>query len=195
MPPVVAAISAAARGLLIAAAVAWLLLELRQGLQQRRDATTADRGSRPFLRVAMLVGAGGALAATRAAPGAIIASPTVTAWAGLVVLVCGIALRVWSFVTLGRYFTFTVQTSHDQPVITSGPYRFVRHPSYTAILIAVVGIGLLINNWVALLVITAAVACGLAFRIRVEERALLQDLGEPYRRYAATHKRLIPYVW
>ena len=60
---------------------------------------------------------------------------------------------------------------------------------------AVVGIGVLINNWAALAVLTGAVACGLAFRIRIEERALLQDLGESYREYAATHKRLIPYVW
>jgi protein-S-isoprenylcysteine O-methyltransferase Ste14 len=195
VPPVVAAIPAAARGLLIGTAVAWLVLELRQGLQHRPDATTADKGSRPFLRIAALVGAGGAVAVSHAAPGAIIASPTAAAWAGLVVLWCGIALRAWSFHTLGRYFTFTVQTSHDQPVITDGPYRFVRHPSYAAILIAVVGIGLLINNWAALVVLTASVACGLAFRIRIEERALLQDLGDSYGRYAATHKRLIPYIW
>jgi protein-S-isoprenylcysteine O-methyltransferase Ste14 len=195
MPPVVAAIPAAAHGLLIGTVVVWLVLELRQGLQQRPEATTTDQGSRPFLRIASVLGAGGAIALSHAAPSAIIASPTATAWAGLVVLWSGIALRAWSFHTLGRYFTFTVQTSHDQPVITDGPYRFVRHPSYAAILIAMIGIGLLINNWASLVVLTAAVTCGLVFRIRIEERALLEDVGDGYRRYAATHKRLIPYIW
>lgn len=192
---ILAAVPAATRDLLFATVIVWLVLEVRQATQHRPDATTADHGSRPVLRVAALVGAGGAIAMSHAAPDAIIASPTATAWAGLVILWCGVALRAWSFHTLGRYFTFTVQTSRDQPVITDGPYRFVRHPSYTAILLAVVGIGVLINNWAALAVLTGAVACGLAFRIRIEERALLQDLGESYREYAATHKRLIPYVW
>lgn len=195
MSPVVAAIPAATRGLLFGTAVVWLVLELRQGLRHRPDATTADHGSRPVIRIAAIFGTGGAIAVSHAAPGAIIASPTATAWAGLILLWCGVSLRAWSFHTLGRYFTFTVQTSDDQPVITDGPYRFVRHPSYTAILIAVVGIGVLINNWAALAVLTGAVAGGLAFRIRIEERALGEALGERYGQYAATHKRLVPYVW
>jgi protein-S-isoprenylcysteine O-methyltransferase Ste14 len=192
---ILAAMPGATRGLLFATVVVWFFLEARQATRRRVDATTADRGSRPVLRIASMVGAGGAIVMSHAVPGAIIASPTTTAWAGLVVLWCGVALRVWSFHALGQYFTFTVQTSRDQPVVTDGPYRFVRHPSYAAILLAVVGIGVLINNWAALAVLTGAVACGLVFRIRIEERALLQDLGDRYGQYAAAHKRLIPYVW
>jgi len=192
--PVLAAIPPAARVLLIGTGALWLLLEVRQGLQHRPDAVTADQGSRPFLRVATMVGAIGAVVAAKTVT-AVIASPATTAWIGLAFLWCGVALRVWSFRTLGRYFTFTVQTSDDQPVITDGPYRFVRHPSYAAILLAVIGLGVLINNWVSLVILAAAVAVGLAFRIRVEERALFEALGDDYRRYAATHKRLIPYLW
>jgi Isoprenylcysteine carboxyl methyltransferase (ICMT) family len=54
--------------------------------------------------------------------------------------------RVWSRFSLGRYFTYTVQTSSDQPVITNGPYRFVRHPSYTGVLLMVLGAGLAWSN-------------------------------------------------
>ncbi len=194
MSPVLAAIPPAARVLLIGTGALWLLLEVRQGLQHRPDAVTADQGSRPFLRVATMVGAIGAVVAAKTVT-AVIASPATTAWIGLAFLWCGVALRVWSFRTLGRYFTFTVQTSDDQPVITDGPYRFVRHPSYAAILLVVIGLGVLINNWVSLVILAAAVAVGLAFRIRVEERALFEALGDDYRRYAATHKRLIPYLW
>lgn len=119
----------------------------------------------------------------------------IEAWIGLCILWYGIALRIWSFRTLGRYFTFTVQTCGDQPVITPGPYRVIRHPSYAAILLAVMGLGLFIANWLSLFTLAAAVVCDLAYRIRVEERAQLQDLGEDHRNYAATHKRLVPFIW
>jgi protein-S-isoprenylcysteine O-methyltransferase Ste14 len=82
-----------------------------------------------------------------------------------------------------------------QPVITTGPYRVIRHPSYAGILLAVIGLGLLIGNWLSLVSLTIAIGGGLVFRIRVEERALLRNLGDDYRNYAATHKRLIPFIW
>lgn len=80
-------------------------------------------------------------------------------------------------------------------MITDGPYRVIRHPSYAGLLLAMMGVGVLIGNWWSLVSLTIAVACGLVFRIRVEERALLRDLGDQYRTYGATHKRLIPFVW
>ena len=107
----------------------------------------------------------------------------------------GVFLRFWSFHTLGRYFTFTVQTSSDQPVISSGPYRVIRHPSYAGLLLIFVAVGVFIGNWWSLAGLIVAVGGGLVFRIRVEERALMQNLGEGYRVYAATHKRLVPLIW
>ena len=59
----------------------------------------------------------------------------------MAILVAGLVLRGWSFKTLGEYFTFTVMVSSDQPVITAGPYRLLRHPSYTGILLACAGAG------------------------------------------------------
>jgi protein-S-isoprenylcysteine O-methyltransferase Ste14 len=147
------------------------------------------------IRTAAIVGTVFAVAVAKWVPAADIGNRTVAAWVGLIILWCGIALRWWSFRTLGRYFTFTVQTSTDQPVITAGPYRVVRHPSYAAVMLAVIGLGLFTGNWLSLAGLTLAVLCGLVYRIRVEERALLQDLGDSYRQYAATHKRLVPFIW
>jgi protein-S-isoprenylcysteine O-methyltransferase Ste14 len=178
--------------LAVATAALWLVMELRQSANHRPEAVDADGGSRPVIRVFSVVGAVGAITVARRTSAEI---PSAGAWVGLVLLWCGIGLRLWSFRTLGRYFTFTVQTSADQPVITDGPYRIVRHPGYAGILLAVVGLGLLIGNWWSLLILTIAVTCGLVFRIRVEERALLRDLGDGYRDYAATHKRLVPLIW
>lgn len=183
----------AARWLLIASAVVWVVIELQKSTNSRAEATTADKGSRLYIRIASIVGVIGAVVLTRNISSARV-SPDV-AWVGLVVFWCGVALRYWSFRTLGRYFTFTVQTSADQPVITDGPYRFVRHPSYAAILLIVMGAGLFIGSWWAFAWLTASVFCGLLFRIRVEEGALRQELGGRYDTYAATHKRLVPFIW
>ena len=183
----------AARGLLVVSAVVWLAVELRESTNRRPEATLSDHGSRMYIRVASVVGIVGAVILTRNVPFGRI-SPDV-AWVGLVVFWCGIALRSWSFRALGRYFTFKVQTSVDQPVITSGPYRFVRHPSYAAVLLMVMGVGLFLGSWWSVAWLTASVFCGLLFRIRVEERALLLQLGDRYVTYAADHKRLVPLIW
>jgi protein-S-isoprenylcysteine O-methyltransferase Ste14 len=183
------------RGLLIGTAAIWFALELRQSVNHRPEGVQADQGSRFVVRLAVVVGAVVATVAARSASSADIGAPAVAAWIGLGLLWCGVALRLWSFRTLGRYFTFTVQTSDDQPVITSGPYRWIRHPSYAGMLVAVMGIGLCLGNWWSLVSLTVAVAGGLVFRIRVEERALLRDLGPDYGDYAATHKRLVPFIW
>jgi protein-S-isoprenylcysteine O-methyltransferase Ste14 len=183
------------RGLLLGTAALWFLLELRQSTKSRPEGLRADKGGAFVVRFSVLVGAGLAAVASRSVPDATIGHTTLTGWIGLGILWCGVALRVWSFQTLGRYFTFTVQTSSDQPVITSGPYRVIRHPGYAGVLVAVIAIGLLIGNWLSLLGLTASVACGLVFRIRAEERALLRELGSKYQIYADTHKRLVPYLW
>jgi protein-S-isoprenylcysteine O-methyltransferase Ste14 len=185
----------ALRLLFIATAIGWLVAELRQSANHRPEATPADGGSRPILRITTIVGAVAALVLTKAVPAAAIGDRALAAALGLIVLWAGIALRLWSFHTLGRYFTFTVQTSDDQPVITAGPYRWIRHPSYAGVLVAVIGIGLFLGNWLALAALVGCAAVGLVNRIRIEERALLTELGEPYRQYAATHKRLVPYLW
>jgi len=175
--------------------VAWLILEMRQGLTRRSEAVTADLGSLNVLRGAYVVAALVAVTAERTLPAAAIQPRSLGGWLGLIFLWAGIALRLWSFRTLGRYFTFTVQTSSDQPVITDGPYRLVRHPGYTGLMLAMIGVGFFFGNWVSVICLGLGVIAGLAYRIRVEERALLQTLGDRYGDYAATRKRLVPLVW
>ena len=156
---------------------------------------SADRGSAVAIRASMLAAALGASVAARSLPSARIGTQDVASAIGLVVLWCGMGLRVWSFHTLGRYFTFTVQTSRDQPVITGGPYRVIRHPGYAGLIIVMIGIGFTIDNWGSLVLLTSAITIGLVYRITVEERALFRDLGVPYQCYAASRKRLVPFVW
>jgi protein-S-isoprenylcysteine O-methyltransferase Ste14 len=122
--------------------------------------------------------------------------PAAVAFAiGLVILVAGLVLRGWSIMTLGKYFTAAVAVSTDQPVVSAGPYRVLRHPSYTGLLLAMTGVGLASANWASLIGMTVLPLAGILWRIHAEERALLATLGDPYRAYAAQHKRLVPLVW
>ncbi len=175
--------------------LAWVALELQQSLNSRPEARRGDRGSRRVIGIATVVGVLVALWAARDVPMLAIGDRTAAAWCGLILLCAARALRQWSFWTLGRYFTFTVQTSSDQAVIATGPYRFVRHPAYSALLLAAAAGGLYLGNWLSLVALEAAITLGLVYRISVEERALSGDIGAAYRDYAATHKRLVPFVW
>lgn len=183
------------RWILMTTAAVWVIIELRQGITRRPEAVHANWGSEVVFRLIIAVGALGAGVLAAATRSAMIRPTAVAEWIGLVLFWSGISLRLWSFHALGRYFTFTVQTSSDQPVIIDGPYRVIRHPGYTGLLLVIVAVGLVIGNWWSLACLTGTIAAGLVFRIRVEERALNRNLGDGYASYAATHKRLVPFIW
>ena len=93
------------------------------------------------------------------------------------------------------FFTTTVAVAAEQTVIEAGPYRLVRHPSYTGFLITLLGFGLsLTNNWLSVLVIMGGALLGFSYRIYVEERVLQEHLGQRYQEYMRRTKRLIPFV-
>jgi protein-S-isoprenylcysteine O-methyltransferase Ste14 len=164
--------------------------------QRDPTARTADRGS--FVVMSIVTGGGVIVALALAAvwTGAAIPwlRPQVTL-AGIVVIVLGAALRWWAIITLGRYFTFDVAVRSTQSVVQSGPYRFVRHPSYTAILIMLLGVGLALANWASLVAMLAGGLIGLLYRVRVEERALVEALGQPYVDYMRHTKRFFPVIF
>ena len=112
---------------------------------------------------------------------------------GVAIFCCGVAVRWWAIRTLGEYFTFSVMTSRDQPIVTTGPYRYVRHPGYTGGTVSRFGLGLALGNWLSLVVVVLVPLIGTIYRIRVEEAALLESLGDDYQAYADAHKRLIPF--
>ncbi|HEX6667559.1 MAG TPA: isoprenylcysteine carboxylmethyltransferase family protein [Solirubrobacterales bacterium] len=114
---------------------------------------------------------------------------------GVVVMCLGNGLRYWAILTLGRFFRFVVEVQDGHRVITTGPYRFIRHPSYTGLLLMQLGLGIAISNTLSLLICLTLPLLPLVNRIRSEELALSKDLGSEYVEYMTTTKRLIPRVW
>jgi protein-S-isoprenylcysteine O-methyltransferase Ste14 len=172
----------------------WTAIEVRQGLQRRAGATNTDRGSLMAVRVAAIAGALLAASVARIGATSFVYGPALIVLS-IALMWAGIALRWWSFRTLGRYFTFQVMTSADQPVITTGPYRYLRHPSYTGILLILAGVGLGYGNVLSLAALIVLPLLGFINRIRVEEAALSATLGDRYTTYAMGRKRLVPFVW
>ena len=114
---------------------------------------------------------------------------------GMTLMCAGIAIRQWAVALLGDLFTVDVRVHPGQSVVERGPYRWVRHPSYAGLIMTFVGIGLALGNWAALIVLAVLPTAGLVVRIRFEERALLDGLGEPYRRFASSRPHLFPGLW
>lgn len=185
--------------LLLIVTMAWGAMEVSQfsqGLEARKGATKIGGATSRAVFLACLIAASVFLyLAPRIVPAAAIRPGAVAFAAGMAILVTGLVLRGWSFKTLGEYFTFTVMVSSDQPVITAGPYRLLRHPSYTGILLACAGVGLASANWAGLAAMALLPLAVILWRIHIEENALMTTLGDRYRAYASHHKRLVPLFW
>ena len=161
-----------------------------------RSGTRADRWSQVIVVIGVV---GGLLAglgfATRWQATAITAWQWPVFVAGLILMAAGIFVRQWAIFTLGSFFTGDIRVHAQQTVVDWGPYRWVRHPSYTGLIIFLCGVGLALTNWMSLLVLATLPTAALVVRVRIEEDALVGGLGEAYRRYAAPRKRLFPGVW
>jgi protein-S-isoprenylcysteine O-methyltransferase Ste14 len=113
---------------------------------------------------------------------------------GLLLMLVGIAVRQWAIAVLGRFFSPRVRVLDDHRVVAAGPYRWVRHPSYTGAILTMAGAGLAGGSWEGLLTMLLLAALAFGWRIRVEERFLLEQLGPAYADYRARTKRLLPFL-
>src|SRR5213594_1626550 len=113
---------------------------------------------------------------------------------GFFLMFLGILVRQWAIAVLGRFFSLTVRIAEDHRVVEKRPYRPVRHPSYTGVLITFIGLALAVQSLGALLVLLGVFSLSYGYRIRVEEKTLLSELGQDYASYMKRTKRLIPYL-
>ena len=113
-------------------------------------------------------------------------------YTGLILLVVGIVLREWSIWVLGKYFTGQVQVRKKAKLVTTGPYSYIRHPSYTGGMLSLIGITLAIGTWVGALVAFVLSLIAYQYRIHVEEEALQEAFGSEYEEYKNRTYKLFP---
>jgi protein-S-isoprenylcysteine O-methyltransferase len=174
----------------------WALSEFWLGLRRRPPAGSRrrDRGSVwavvASVYLSIWLGIAAAFAFRHLA---VVTGRGVLVVIGLLLMAGGMALRWHAIRLLGTSFTCTVATRPDQPLVQAGPYRWIRHPSYTGGLMTITGVLVALANPISLAALILPIA-GYAYRIRVEEEALLCELGDAYREYMRRTRRLIPFL-
>ncbi|MGE5207723.1 MAG: methyltransferase family protein [Alphaproteobacteria bacterium] len=176
----------------------FLISELLLTVTRRSRSRTGTKQDRSTLRVVWLViivsVAAGMYVATHW-PAARLPYPRSFVVAGVVLFVAGLFLRWWAIITLGRFFTVDVTIEKDHELVERGPFRIMRHPSYTGVLLAFAGFALSLGNWAALLVILLPIFAAFIHRMNVEENALSGALGRQYTDYMQRTKRLVPFIY
>jgi protein-S-isoprenylcysteine O-methyltransferase Ste14 len=187
---------------LIISLMAWGALELWRLLRDRRsgesDSVDRDRNSVWVMNGLSVFAVVAAVVVAPQTQGAV-----VLPWRndglefafGMLLVWAGLGLRLWAIRALGGFFNSRVVIRDEHPVVSGGPYRYLRHPSYTGALMTGIGVGVLLGNWISLVILVLLPLAGYLYRIRVEESALTSSLGEPYAKYARSTRRLVPFVW
>jgi protein-S-isoprenylcysteine O-methyltransferase len=173
----------------------WFVLELCLTRRSGPGATSKDRGSLGVIVLVEMVSLGLGIMAAHQFRAGVLPARSLFYAIGICVFMMGLALRFFSIFYLGRFFTVNVAIATDHRLIDSGPYRFIRHPSYTGALMLFLGLGLGIGNWVSVVIIIVPIVSVFLWRMEIEEAALLEALGEPYCSYMNRTKRLIPMIY
>ena len=111
---------------------------------------------------------------------------------GMALMTVGIAFRQWSVAVLGRHFSVAVVTEAEQHLVTEGPYRWLRHPSYTGGILTLAGLPLALGSWLALLPVLVLALAAYLYRANVEEQALTARFGQAYTEFARNRPRFFP---
>ena len=155
------------------------------------ETSRRDRGS----RLTIFLGVFGSIAAVYAFAGSGFAAlPGFVVYAGLALMFAGVGLRQWAIAVLGRYFSTSVRAVAGHRIVTAGPYRLLRHPSYSGAIVTVLGIGFAGGSWEGIVTVLALALAAYGHRIHVEEKFLIAQSGEEYLAYRARTKRILPFV-
>jgi protein-S-isoprenylcysteine O-methyltransferase len=114
---------------------------------------------------------------------------------GCLFIAFGVTIRLIAVATLKQQFTTKVTIIEGHKIIETGIYKVIRHPAYLGYLAVMLGIGLVLGNWVGLTALVVLPLLGILYRIHVEESVLLSYFGSAYQEYANRTKRLLPGIW
>jgi protein-S-isoprenylcysteine O-methyltransferase Ste14 len=114
---------------------------------------------------------------------------------GVVLTVIGLMIRLQSMLTLRQYFTYLVTQVDDHQLVETGLYKLIRHPGYLGQLLIFLGISVSLSNWLSILAMMLPLAVGYGYRIKVEEKFMIEQLGKKYLAYQERTRRIIPLIY
>ena len=114
---------------------------------------------------------------------------------GVVLTVMGLMIRIQSMLTLKQYFIYSVSQVENHELIETGLYKTIRHPGYLGQLMIFAGISTSLSNWLSILLMMIPITIGYIYRIKVEERFMIEQMGENYLNYQKRTKRIIPMIY
>jgi protein-S-isoprenylcysteine O-methyltransferase Ste14 len=176
----------------------WILLEIIAWRKKRSTDTSKarDQGSLSLIVILWWTGIAMDFLFSLLLPHAAIPwKRTSFFFVGILLMLMGIALRWYSAAVLGKYFTFDVALQSGQVLVELGPYRYIRHPSYSGALLTLLGFGLALGNWAGLAAALSCLGVAYSYRIPIEEAALASALGEAYKEYMKRTWRLVPFLF
>ena len=169
--------------------ILWLFLESRVALTEAlKGETSSDKGTCEAYALGRAL-----VVVTALGFETLWTEPNLCMALGFGVFVTGVAFRLNAIHTLGKFYSHRVRVLGDHEVISTGPYKLVRHPAYTGMLTAHLGVVIFFFNFYTLAALLLVLFPAMVTRILVEEKALFELPGYP--EYAATHKRLLPLIW
>jgi protein-S-isoprenylcysteine O-methyltransferase Ste14 len=115
--------------------------------------------------------------------------------AGLLLIVLGSTWFIWARRVLGKFYSGHISVVAGQPLVTHGPYRFIRHPAYAGYILIALGLAVGYSSVSGLAAVLFVLLPSVVYRIGIEDRLLAEYFGSCFERYAAATKRLIPYLW
>jgi protein-S-isoprenylcysteine O-methyltransferase len=115
--------------------------------------------------------------------------------AGVAIFLAGVLLRLWAMRTLARAFSYDLKIVDGHELVRRGPYRVLRHPSYTGLLLWSIGFALWNPSLPGLAVLVASMIAEVSRRVRVEEQLLAAHFGDAWRRHAEATWAVIPAIW
>jgi protein-S-isoprenylcysteine O-methyltransferase len=183
------------RALLWAVVVLFPISEVMLSILKRANPSVArseDRGSLRLLWLVIAASLGMAIGFQWVPSARLHISPTLCGALAFSFMTIGLSVRWISILTLGRLFSVDVAIHAEHTLVQTGLYRYIRHPSYTGLLLAFLGLGISFANWLSLTALVVPITGAIINRIAKEESALLQALGTSYADYCARTKRLVP---
>jgi len=167
----------------------WIIYELKaSGNDVKQKSEISDRGTREFYGLSQSLTILSALWV-----GSIWHELNLYHIAGFIIFISGGIFRIWAIQTLGKYYSHIVRKIDGHKIIDTGPYKYIRHPAYTGMITAHVGITIFYFNYYTLGIFLLLLIPAIIARIIIEEKTLFSIEG--YSEYSMQRKRIIPFVW